>query len=219
MVGQSMATVILVVTAIKDTLAELSVGPEIVDWIIGKGNDFFKRWLKTLAEEYKKSLPPPALTPEPKIEHVINFDSAAFCPSGLTVAPEIDQIASRVRGVRKLEDLKVQTHLDVGQKGGSQGVKGYDLKQKLEGKNVLGAQILDFYLEHLDLIPEDWKTKGWIFFWGTLYCAGDGRLYVRYLRWDRTSWISVYRRLDNVWYDDDPAAVSASTQRISHLGF
>lgn len=145
------------------------------------------------------------------IAYLIDFDANPFCPTGLTVAPGSDQIAGRVRGKVRFDQIAVSLYLDDDQ-ANNRLVGGYDLKKKLEGKNVLGAQLLDFYLKHPNLIPEDWKTKGWIFFWGTIYCDGDGNLYVRCLRWRGTRLISAYCGLDVGWNDNCPAAVSASSK-------
>ncbi len=146
-----------------------------------------------------------------KKEHIIDFDSAPAIPAGLTIAPDGDQITTRVRGKRNLSSIKIRLHLDDDQTNGK-SVKGYDLKAKLEGQEVFGAQLLDLYLKHLDFIPEYWKTKGLIFFWGTIYRDDNGNLYVRYLCWSGTRWVKNCHWLGGGWDDSGLAAVSASLQ-------
>lgn len=145
------------------------------------------------------------------IEYCIDFDSALVIPAGLSVALDSSQVSSRVRGKRNVSYANVRLYQDAGQERNA-GIVGSDLKLELNSQEVYGAQLLDFYLEHTDMIPEEWKTVGWIHFWGTIYCDSDRILCVRYLRWNGTRWISSYSRLDSVWYDCYPAAVSASPQ-------
>ena len=53
----------------------------------------------------------------------------------------------------------------------------------------LDARVLQTVLENRSLIPEDWKTKGYIHFDGTLlHHPGDRQLYVMYLFWFASKW-------------------------------
>lgn len=204
--GQFMAVLVKVWTIIRQVVVRERVGLEILDWIIAEGEQVFRTALYDLTDKYKEYL----LYQKQLSESVIDFNSTPVCPPGLTIAPDSEQIASRVRGKRNLSEIRVGLHLDDGQTNG-RWLGGYDLKAKLEGQPVLGAQLLDFYLEHPDLIPEDWKKKGWIFFWGTIYHGASGSLYVRYFAWNGTGWYSGCHRFDGTWNDSGPAAVSAST--------
>lgn len=80
---------------------------------------------------------------------------------------------------------KVEFYLHDDQRNGS--IEGNELRKKLEGEPVLNACVLDYLLNHSELIPEEWKSK-WIFFWGTIYRHPGGGLVVRYLRWDNGRW-------------------------------
>ena len=207
-VGQFMAALVQIWTIIRHVVVRQRVGLEIIDWIIGEGEQIFRTALYELTDkynEYKESLPS-----GPK-DHVIEFDAVPFCPAGLTIAPDSDQIKTRVRGKRNLSEISIRLHLYDGQTNGK-WLNGYYLKVKLDGQEVFGAQLLDFYLEHPDLIPEDWKKKGWIFFWGTIYRDYRGNLCVRFLFWNGTRWDSRYDWLACGWLDDSPAAVSANPQ-------
>ena len=205
-VGQFMAVLVQVWTIIRQVVVRERVGLEILDWIIAEGEQVFRTALYDLTDKYKEYL----LYQKRLAESVIDFDSTPVCPPGLTIASDSVQIKSRVRGKRKLSDIRTRPHLDDGQTKG-RWIKGYDLKTRLEGQEVCGAQLLDFYLEHPDLIPEDLKKKGRIFFWGTIYCVAGGSLYVRCLDWDGTRWVLSGRWLDYGWCGNCPAAVSAST--------
>lgn len=203
-VGQLVAVLVQVWTIIRQVVVREKIGLEILDWIVGEGEKSFKTFLYALVETYQNSLPQ-----KPKTEYIIDSDAIPNIPSGLRLADDGDQIVSRVKGKRNLSDIKVSLHLDVGQTDGKL-VKGYDLKSRLEGQAVLGAQFLDFYLEHPALIPEDWKKKGWIFFWGTIYRDVSGHLCVRYLNWRGARWVSPFNWLGRDWNYRHPAAVSAS---------
>lgn len=197
-VGQFLAVLVQIWTIIKGVVDETKVGLEILGWITSDGGEWFKKFLRELVVEYKKSL-----------EHIIDFDSVPTIPRGLTIAPDRDQIVSRVRGKRNLNDIKIRLHLDVGQTDGKV-IMGYELRKKLRGQEVYGAQLLDFYLAKPHKIPEDWKKKDSIFFWGTMYHDAGSSLYVRCLCWRGAGWISACLWLDRGWYDKYPAAVSAS---------
>lgn len=196
-VGQFIAVLVQIWTIIKGVVDETKVGIEILGWIVeGDGRECFKRFLGELVAEHK---------------NIIDFDSVPTIPRGLTIALDRYQIVSRVSGKRNLKDIKIRLHLDDGQTDGKV-IMGNELREKLRGQEVYGAQLLDFYLEHPDLIPEDWKKKGYIFFWGTIYFDDRGYLYVRCLCWNGTRWVSFYFWLGSGWDGSDPAAVSASLQ-------
>ena len=137
----------------------------------------------------------------------IDFDVDPFISEGWSIRPE-DQIQSRLKGRWELLIDKIKLYLDSSQTG-DKTVRGDKLKDLLEGQPVLPAHVLDYLLEHPDLIPESWKGKP-IFFWGTIYCSSDGSLCVRCLYWDGGRWYWGNRWLDYVWFDYDPSAVCAS---------
>ncbi len=142
------------------------------------------------------------------IEHLIDFDKAPSVPKGWTILPDAKQLPNRVRGTMKFDSKKVALHLDDGQKDGK-WIQGNKLRQKLEKVPVYGAQLGDFYMANLHLIPEEWKGKA-VFFWGTIYRDAGGRLCVRFLYWRGDGWVWVYRWLDVDFNGRSPAAVSAS---------
>ena len=140
------------------------------------------------------------------IEHLIDCDVAPFCPAGLTVAEESEQLPNRVRGKFPWNSASVRLHLSPNQQGGKH-IDGKKLRKELEKERVYGAWLLDFYLAHPELIPDEWKGKA-VFFWGTIYRSAVGRLYVRYLYWDGKRWSSHFGWLDDSFHDYSPAACS-----------
>jgi hypothetical protein len=140
--------------------------------------------------------------------HTIDCDAKPFEPSGLTVAPESDQLANRVRGQFEFDPARVKLHVSKNQQGRKR-VKGDKLALKLASELVLPANVLDFYLANPHLIPEEWKGKS-VFFWGTVYRVSSGHLYVRYLCFDDGGWYSGCRWLGNDWRSSSPAALRAS---------
>ena len=88
-------------------------------------------------------------------------------------------------------------------------VKGEILAERLKGK-AYNASVLDYLLEHPDLIPKNWKDK-LVFFWGTIYRNAAGDLGVRYLHWHDSQWYWLYRYLGSAWGGDNPAAVPSES--------
>ncbi|MEX0918720.1 MAG: hypothetical protein WDZ85_02015 [Candidatus Paceibacterota bacterium] len=122
----------------------------------------------------------------------------------------------RKGGAFKWNAADVALHLDKGQQNGK-WIEGNKLRKELADKTVLNANVLDYLLAHPHLIPEEWKGK-MVFFWGTIYRDRFGDLYVRYLHWlgDRWRWNTGW--LGDVWYDYNPAAISAGlpTDRLDY---
>mgnify|MGYP001572432894 CR=1 FL=1 len=153
------------------------------------------------------------------IEHLVNCDVHPHIPSGWSLDGKGTE--HRKGGIVKLErrgeDLyangrKIELFLAEGQKG---IIEGYVLRKVLANEPVLNANVLDYLLEHPELIPESWKGK-YVFFWGDVYRVSDGLLCVRYLCWLGGGW-----RWRCLWFDDDfsggsPAVVSASQSILKH---
>jgi hypothetical protein len=98
--------------------------------------------------------------------------------------------------------------LEPEQKTGS--IEGETLRERLKGKEVMNAAVLDYLLTHTELIPEAWKSK-YVCFWGTVYRYSGGHLYVRCLYWCDGVWDWNSYWLDYRWDDRHPTAVRAST--------
>lgn len=135
-------------------------------------------------------------------KHIVDLDADPFLPSGWEVVEHIKG------GQFEFDPSKVALYLDKEQQDGAV-IVGNKLRKKLKGKPVFNANLLDFYLAHPNLIPEEWKGKA-VFFWNTIYRHSDGFLYVRYLIWLDGRWAWNHYWLDGDWLDGHPAAVPAS---------
>ncbi|MDP3725924.1 MAG: hypothetical protein Q8R36_01870 [bacterium] len=143
-------------------------------------------------------------------EHLINCDADPFVPNGWSV--EEHQKGGQFEWNRDVQ--KDALWLSNSQKNGNR-IEGNKLRKELRGKSVLNANVLDYLLKNPHLIPEGWKkdensNTRYTFFWGTIYRASDGGLYVRCLHWRGGGWRWRCRWLGRVWHAGRPAAVSAS---------
>lgn len=82
--------------------------------------------------------------------------------------------------------------------------KGEDMLKKLNGTG-LNACVLNYLMDHKELIPESWKTKQ-VVFPGTIFRDAGGNRCVRFLYWWNDQWNvgSLYLSED---YDDKVAAL------------
>ena len=92
---------------------------------------------------------------------------------------------------------------------GTDYVGGRELREKIRGKSVFNANLLDYLLAHPYLIPSEWKSQR-IFFWGTIYNELGGGPCIRCLHWHVDSWYSTGQLLSSGWDSNSPAAVPAS---------
>jgi len=135
-------------------------------------------------------------------KHIVDLDADPMIPNGWTVEEHTKG------GQFEFDPKQVALHLDKAQQDGGV-IVGKKLRQKLKGKRVYNANLLDFLLAHPELIPEEWKGK-FIFFWGTIYRYSFGSPYVRYLCWYGDGWNWSDYWLGNNFDDDCPAVVPAS---------
>ena len=133
----------------------------------------------------------------------IDITKQPYTPNGWTVE-------SHDVSIKTFDPKKIELVNEV--KDGETAITGTEYRARLEGKPVLNANVLDYLLKNLHLIPEDWKGKA-IFFWGTIYRDSSGDLYVRYLDWYGGRWYWSCDWLDNGWSSNYPAAL-ASTKNL-----
>ena len=134
-------------------------------------------------------------------KHFIDCDKDPVIPEGMT-------IEKHIKGGQFVWDLsKIELYLSEKQKNGF--IYGNDLYKELENKPILNACVLDYLLEHQELIPDAWKSK-YVYFWGTIYRDSSGSLYVRCVYWSGGQWCVRYHYLGSSWRCSNPAAVSAS---------
>lgn len=132
-------------------------------------------------------------------ELIVDLDAPPFIPNGWMVE------SHKQSGRWRYDATKVSLYLSDDQKDGK-GLTGSKFRQELKSQLVMNANMLEFYLAHTSLIPEDWKGKA-VFFWGTVYCDASGRLYVRCLGWRGKRWDWSDRCLGDVWGCGNPAAL------------
>ncbi len=191
-VGQFLAIMVRFCTFVMDVMKSKQIGIEIFDWFDSTtGRGHLRLALDQLGYLYKRS----------HIQHIIDFDSEAVCPEGLKVASADWQIESCVRGVYKPEDIQISLGIDIRPASTLTLNRGYDVCKKLRTlrAQVLGPQLLDFYLKHPNLVPEEIKTGDWVCFWGTIYVGESNNVYVRCLRWDGTCCVEGRFRLGDLW--------------------
>ena len=136
--------------------------------------------------------------------HTIDCDADPYRPEGWKVEEHIKG------GQLHWNPDDVSPYLSDQQKDGKY-IEGNELRKELKGKPVLNVNVLDYLLAHSKLIPEEWKSKA-VFFWGTIYCDSHGSLSVRYLVWLGDEWDWDNGWLDDQWFGNDPAVVSASNK-------
>ncbi len=137
------------------------------------------------------------------LEHIIDCDKDPLIPhDGWKVEQHIKG------GQFTWNPEKVKLFLSEKQKDGK-SIEGNKLRKELESKPVMNANLLDYLLDHPDLIPEEWKGKV-VFFWGTIYRNSGGNLRVRYLIFGEGRWGQGLIWLGHGFRGGYPAVVSAS---------
>lgn len=140
---------------------------------------------------------------------IIDLDAAPFIPEGWEVR-ESDQLTNRVCGRFEWNPARFYMFLANGQKG-NRTIRGYELRRILENQQVrvLPANVLDWMLEHPNVITQTWEI-GFKFFWGTIYRDQMGLMCVRGIRklisacgWD-------HDQLDHSWFDSWSAVALAA---------
>lgn len=140
-------------------------------------------------------------------KHVIDCDTAPFIPRGLEVHNHIKG------GQLEWNPQKVMLYLPEKQKTG--WVIGFKIYDEIMRQPVLNANVLDYLLQHTELIPEEWEEKE-IHFWGTIYRTSPSSIdliKVRFLyrNWKDGKWYSYYSQIPaGQFCKRHPAAVWAS---------
>jgi hypothetical protein len=143
------------------------------------------------------------------VKHMIDLDKDPLIPwEGATVEEH------RKGGQFEWNPKKVQLFLSKNQLNGKT-IEGHKLRKELAKDPVFNANLLDYLLEHPELIPDDWKLDAnndtrYIYFWGTIFRGSGGALCVRYLYFDGGRWQADFDYLDDCWLSIGPAARLAS---------
>lgn len=85
------------------------------------------------------------------VETFIDGDADPFVPNDLSV------VEHKKCGQLKFDPATILLYLSEEQK--KEGIIGHDLRNELEGKSVMNANVLDYLLVHPELIPEGWKGR------------------------------------------------------------
>ena len=130
-------------------------------------------------------------------KHIINLAKKPFVPESWI-------LESHIKGDKawEFDASKIELWLSKKQKTSYQ--VGAELQKEVP--NPFNANLLDYLLEHKELIPEDWKGK-WVFFHGTVYRGSGGGLCVRCLVWNGDGWNWNFYWLVNGFLSGSPAAV------------
>lgn len=155
------------------------------------------------------------------IAYAVDCSMDPLLPTGLSL--EEHERGTVVKLEKKGDELfvdgkKLELYLPRKQKKGS--IEGTKLRKELKDKPVLNACILDYLLEHTELIPESWKKDAggntcYLFFWGTIYRGSGGGLGVRCLWWGGGGWGWSYDWLGSGWGASRPALLLASVPALS----
>ena len=148
------------------------------------------------------------------VEHVITCTCGSFLPRlGSGWSEEEHHLCGTMQLEKRdghlfLNGKKVERYFSPNQKG-SKVIQGHNLRKELANQSTLCACVLDYLIQHIELIPEEWK-QGVTYFWGTIFRDPDGDLSVAYLCWygGRWDWDCIW--LDGGWGSDGPAARLAS---------
>jgi len=135
---------------------------------------------------------------------VIDCDVDPFIPKGWAVAVEEHQSCGQL----VWDTTKIKLHLSDNQKTGND-FDGHHLRQELSGLPVLNACVLDYLLDHQNLIPEEWKGEV-VYFWGTIYRVLDNSLVVFGMYWNGSMWTLHRCWLKHDWSNCGPAILLVS---------
>jgi hypothetical protein len=126
---------------------------------------------------------------------VVDFDKPSLVPEHREIPEsrgweirEEDQLPNVVSGQLEWNDILARIELYLSEKQKHDGiVSGLDLYAELKDRPVLNANLIDFLLDHAELIPDKWENEI-ICCWGTIYHGLDDFLYVRCLDYDGVEW-------------------------------
>lgn len=178
-------------TEFKSRLARAGLTAELLRRVnVDESNELARKMVHTVIEEGGF--------------HAIDCNENPHIPDGWRIRPA-DQIKSRVTGLYALDPARINLYLSPEQRRNS-FVRGFDLQRILVGKKVLPANVLDYLLEHPQLISKWWKKQR-VFFWGTVYRNDSDEPCVRFLCWDENRWRSRYMTLGSDWPDRHSAVV------------
>jgi hypothetical protein len=146
-------------------------------------------------------------------KHIIDLDASPVIPAHFKnwrIRPK-DQPSNVVRGKFEWDPAKVRLYVTPGQEQG-QILSPRRFTEELDGELLFNATLLDYLLDHPEIIPEERKRDKYgrtryIFFFGTYYDDPYGDLYVRGLCCEFQQWGGCSRWLGKSWDNTYPVAV------------
>jgi hypothetical protein len=123
--------------------------------------------------------------------HIIDCNSDPYIPESTGNFWRLK--SHKKQGKMVWDSSKIHLHLETEQKISE--MKGDDLYKRVKDRAPLNANVLDYLLKHTECIPHEWKSKGKIFFFGTIYYV-RGFESARFLNWNGNEWRSDYVRLN-----------------------
>ena len=178
---------------------ELGLTKEATQRVLGRGDEL-SFGIKQLVQSL--SLDPNLL----QMNSASPFIPEIFIGEGWSIA-ELHERAFELTEV-DLNKVRFETML----RPGETSVKGEEKLRRLKeaGHIPLDATVFLALWQNQVLIPEDWKTKGYIFFDGTVLCNPDGYRYVLIMGWNDGKWLWDRIRLDYVCRADSPSVCLGS---------
>lgn len=197
--GQSKTLSRVAHDAAERAAQELGLTKNAAQRVLGRGNELslgIKRLIESLSLDLNLI----------QIDRTAPFDPVSFIGAGCSIA-EQDERSLALTEV-DLNQVTFETMLRFGEVS----IEGEEKFRRLKevGHIRLDARVLQTLYENQALIPEDWKSKDFIFFNGTIIRDSGGGQYVLCLFPLNSGWRWGYRWLDRKWQAKDLSACLVS---------
>jgi hypothetical protein len=121
------------------------------------------------------------------------------------VAKHCKQVPGCVRGQIAFDPNRLHLYL----LGEGESIIGKTMQSRLSGKSVLPYQVLEFMLDHPELVPDEFRSGDAIHFWGTIFEDDEENLYVPYIYWNDYVFDDGLTSIQAMWTLNMPAAILA----------
>ncbi|MEI7512405.1 MAG: hypothetical protein WCK01_03025 [Candidatus Uhrbacteria bacterium] len=141
-------------------------------------------------------------------QYVIDCDSPPFVPSKFASRMAKDEVGNRLIGkVEWSRDMaRLHQHPRLKNPTMFYMVRVVDLMKDLKDRTVLPANVLDFLMDHQELIPVDWQDM-YVLFLGTVYRQNGTSPFVRGLHYEDDKWNHSQSSLEDPCHNGYRAAV------------